>query len=225
MSNVKVVKIRDAQYPNLLREIYDPPEELFYDGRLPFDTSPLRPSLGLGEGKMVEYERGIPLIAVVGSRKMSQRGREYVELVVPRLVNEGFGIVSGLAYGVDAWAHEVCLRCGGYALAVLPTPLDKIYPRENQELAKKIVMSGGCLMTEFENGRNVLGSDFLRRNRIVSGLCAGVLVIEADLRSGSVATANFALDQGREVWVCPANPGEPNSEGILKLVEDGANLI
>lgn len=201
---VKKIDIKIKEYPRLLREIYEPPEELFYEGALSDD---------------------IPLIAVVGSRKMSQRGKRYVEEIVPKLVGDGFGIVSGLAYGVDAWAHEICLRSGGYALAVLPTPLDKIYPKENQDLAERIIKGGGCLMTEFENGRFVVRSDFLRRNRIVSGLCVGVLVVEADLRSGSIATANFALEQNREVWVCPTSPGEPNSEGILRLIEDGAVVL
>jgi len=232
MTNIllKQVNLENIEYPTLLREIYDPPEKLFYKGRLP--STPFKFPLIKGEGqkpsllaKGRKEERLKGLIAVVGSRQMSQRGKKYIEEIVPKLVARGLGIVSGLAYGVDAWAHEICLKMSGYTLAVLPTPLNKIYPKENKELAERIIKSGGCLMSEFEDGREIIRSDFLRRNRIVSGLCEGVLVIEADKRSGSIATANFALDQGREVWVCPANPGEPNSEGILGLIEDGAKIF
>ena len=141
---------------------------------------------------------------------------------MPALVAAGYGIVSGLAYGTDTLVHQPCLAVGGYTIAVLATDLDHVYPKENIELAENIVKSGGCLLSEHPLGNVTKRSDFLERNRIVSGLCMGTLVIEAAARSGSISTPNFAIDQGREVWCVAAKPGEPNSEGILALIEDGA---
>lgn len=202
---VKMVTLWDEDYPQMLAEIPDPPVVLFCEGETPV--------------------LGRKLVAVVGSRKIGPRGRLAVARFVPALVKAGLGIVSGLAYGTDTLVHRTCLDCGGLAVAVLPTALDKIYPRENLALAAEIVRGGGCLLSEYPLGSVTLKKNFLERNRIVSGLARGVLVIEAAARSGSISTPNFALDQGREVWCAAAAPGEPNSEGILALIEDGAKAV
>ncbi len=191
----------DSDYPLLLKEIADAPVALFWRGRV---------------------DNNKPLIAVVGSRNISQRGRKALTEFVPAIVAAGYGIVSGLAYGTDALAHQTCLACGGYTLAVLPTDLDHIYPKENLALAEQIIMSGGGLVSEYPWGSITRRKNFLERNRVVSGLCLGTLVVEAAARSGSISTPNFAIDQGREVWCVAAKQGEPNSEGILALIEDGA---
>ena len=198
---IGVSTLWDSNYPLLLKEIPDAPVALFYRGLLVYE---------------------IPLIAVVGSRSISQRGRRAIAQFVPALVAAGYGIVSGLAYGTDTLVHQTCLAVGGYTIAVLATDLDHVYPKENILLAEDIVKSGGCLLSEHSLGNVTKRSDFLERNRIVSGLCMGTLVIEAAARSGSISTPNFAIDQGREVWCVAAKPGEPNSEGILALIEDGA---
>jgi len=202
---IKVVTIWDKNYPELLRQIADPPVCLFYKGRLP--------------------DRDETFLAVVGSRAMSRRGRIGLTKLIPGLVKVGAGIVSGLAVGVDGEAHRVCLNYSGRAVAVLPVPLDRVYPSFNQKLAEEIILADGCLISEYPLGVKVERKNFLERNRIVSGLSLGVIVVEAGERSGSVATAGMALDQGREVWCLRTKNGEVNSEGILRLVEDGAKMV
>lgn len=216
---IKSMDNKSVQWPSLLSQIPDPPEKLYYVGKPYFSLSP---SSRLEEGRGGVLQG---LIAVVGSREMSRRGEEAIKRIVPDLVKRGVGIVSGLALGVDTLAHQVCLDCGGYTVAVMGMGLDRIYPWENKELAEKIVANGGCLLSEYEVGHKTIRSDFLKRNRIVSGLCVGTLVIEAAGRSGSISTPNFAVDQGREVWVVEAKKGEPNSDGVLALIEDGATVI
>lgn len=205
MGTIKTMDNKSVHWPSLISQIPDPPKKLYYVG----DVVPLSSRL----------------VAVVGSREMSKRGEDAVRRIVPDLVKRGVGIVSGLALGVDTLAHKICLDCGGYTVAVMGMGLDRIYPWENKELAERIVANGGCLLSEYEVGHKTIRSDFLKRNRIVSGLCVGTLVIEAAGRSGSISTPNFAVDQGREVWVVEAHEGEPNSEGILALIEDGATVI
>lgn len=207
-----VVTLWDKNYPDLLKDIPDPPVCLFVavsPGRSPFGP----PS----------QEK--PLIAVVGSRQISERGRKAVYEFVPALVKEGFGIVSGLAYGTDALVHKACLDCGGCAIAVLPTSLDQIYPKENINLAEKIVETGGCLISEYPLGAEVKRKHFLERNRIMVGLSTALVVVEAGRFSGTTASANFALDQGKEVFVAVDENGEAIGEGAKELIDDGAKLL
>ncbi len=204
-AGVGVLVGSEEGFAQMLREIADPPVCLFYQGSLP---------------------RIWPrAVAVVGSRQMSERGRRAIEGIVPGLVKAGVAIVSGLARGVDSFAHQVCLENGGLAVAVLPTAFDRVYPRENLILMGRIIASGGLVISEYPLGMPTRRENFLERNRLVSGLSDGVLVIEAAARSGSIATPNFALDQGREVWCYPAKAGEENSEGVLDLIEDGATPV
>lgn len=204
-AGVEVVAYWEESFPKLLKEIPDPPVLLFCKG----DVDLLNTRLA----------------GVIGSREMSNRGRRAVRKIVPKLTEEGFGVVSGLAIGTDSFVHETCLFVGGRTVAVLPSPLDMIYPRRNQGLAKKIIEAGGCLVSEYPRGVAVERKNFLERNRVVAGLCERVIVTEASKYSGSISTPNFALDQGRDVWCYPARKGEVNSEGILALIEDGAGEI
>jgi len=148
-----------------------------------------------------------------------------VRRIVPELVKARIGIVSGLALGVDGEVHKECLRVGGKTIAVLPTGLDRIYPVRHKQLAEKILVAGGGLISEYPLGSELRKSNFLERNRLVSGLSRGVVVIEAARRSGSINTPNWAIDQGKEVWCVDKKPGEENSQGLLDLVADGARVI
>ncbi|MBI3954580.1 DNA-protecting protein DprA [Candidatus Collierbacteria bacterium] len=199
---INIVTFWDRCYPKMLRVIPDPPLALFVKGKFPLK------------------ERD--LIGVVGSRAMSVRGKRAVDRIVPELVSAGLGIVSGLARGVDSQAHKACLRKKGFAVGVLPCALDTVYPRENKILEDRIIRQGGCIISEYPLGSKIERKNFLERNRVIAGVSRGVLVVEAAARSGSISTPNFALDQGRDVWCVPASKGEPNSEGILDLLEDGA---
>lgn len=213
---VGVVTLWDKEYPKSLKNIDDPPVCLFMRG----NTSPFRPSPCQGEGK-----RERSLIAVVGSRKISGRGREAVYKLVPQLIKDGFGIVSGLAFGIDCLAHEVCLDARGLAVAVLPTSLDQIYPLDNIGLAERIVKSGGCLISEYPPGTTINRKHFLERNRIMVGLAESLIVVEAQKFSGTTASANFALEQGKEVFVAVDENGEAFGEGAQELLDDGARAL
>lgn len=201
-NEVEAVGVGDPEYPYLLKQIDKPPVKIFYHGRLPAKDE--------------------SCVAVVGSRHCSGRAKVIIDNWVPELVKAGFVIISGLAIGIDSLVHEACLACGGRAVAVLPTGLDPIYPRRNKYLAEEIVSKGGCLISEYPSGTAVDRGRFLWRNRIVSGLSLGVLVVEASQRSGSLNTAGWAAEQGREVWCVSCKKGELNSEGVLGLIEDGA---
>lgn len=190
--------------PNILREIPAPPENLFTRGKL--------------------IEDNFQGIAVVGTRKASSFGMVLAEKVAGNLALEGFAIISGLAMGIDSAAHRGCLSAGGRTVAVLAAGVNKIYPAVNIPLAEKIISSGGSIISEHEDAP-YRPDMFLKRNRIISGLSVAVIVIEAPFKSGAVSTANWAAEQGKEVFVFPGNPGDPNYGGSHKLVRDGARLV
>lgn len=195
----------DDDFPESLRSIADPPVAIYYRGDLPKNDE--------------------VWLAVIGSRKMSSRGKVWVRRIMPELVKERIGIVSGLALGVDGEVHKECVRVGGKTVAVLPTSLDKIYPARHRQLAEKILATGGGLMSEYPLGSELRKSNFLERNRLVAGLSRGVVVIEAARKSGSINTPNWAVEQGKDVWCVEKKPEEENSEGLLDLVVDGARVI
>lgn len=163
-----------------------------------------------------------PMIAVVGSRNASAGGGTLAERLSAELGREGYVIVSGLARGIDTRAHRAALAAG--TVAVLAGGHDRVYPAENQPLLDRIVGEGGAAVTEMPTGWEPRGRDFPRRNRIVSGLSYGVVVIEAARRSGSLITARFALEQGREVFAVPGSPLDPRAEGTNELIRAGATL-
>ena len=195
----------DEDFPESLKEIADPPVAIYYQGKLP--------------------KKNEVWVAVIGSRKVSSEGRKWVRKIVPELVKEGVGIVSGLAIGVDGLVHEECLKTGGRTVAVLPAGLERVYPLRHKGLMERILKQGGGVMSEYPEGSELRRSNFLERNRLVSGLSRGVVVIEAAKRSGSISTPNFAVDQGKEVWCVKKEKGEVNSEGLLDLVADGAKVV
>ena len=164
-------------------------------------------------------------IAIVGTRRATPDGKSTARRFAAELARAGIVIVSGLAFGVDAAAHEGCLDAEGKTVAVLACGLANIYPRNNEPLAKKILAQGGAIISEYPPDMPAYPSRFLERNRIVSGLSKGTLVIEAPERSGSLATARFALEQNRDVFVVPGPIAHPNFKGSHALIRQGAELV
>jgi len=201
-NNIDAIVLNDISYPTLLKEIYDPPLVLFKRGRLEVNKC----------------------VAVVGSRKASDYGLKVAKELAYGLARNGINVVSGLARGIDSKAHEGAIDASGITTAVLGCGVDVIYPPENERLFNKI-LSSGALVSEYLPGFPPLPGNFPARNRIISGLCSGVIVIEANEKSGSLITANFALEQGRDVFAIPGNLGNMNSKGTNKLIREGAKLV
>lgn len=201
---ISVVLIDEQGYPELLSHIYDPPPLLFIKGNLP--------------------EKNILAIAVVGSRNPTPYGVKMAEELGYELAKAGVTVVSGMARGIDSAAHIGALRAGGKTIAVFGTGIDVIYPKENIKLAKDIEEKG-ALISEFPLGTPPDKWNFPRRNRIISGMSHGVVVVEAREKSGALITADFALEQGREVFAVPGRADMPASFGTHKLLRDGAKLV
>ncbi|MFH1383180.1 MAG: DNA-processing protein DprA [Chloroflexota bacterium] len=201
---VKVFSCHDKGYPARLKEIYDYPPVLYIRGSfLPQD----------------EW-----CVAVVGTRRATVYGRQVAEEIVADLVRNKITIVSGLARGIDSIAHRSALEAGGRTMAVFASGLDTVYPGENAELARQI-MQRGALVSEYPIGTRPRPDNFPRRNRIMSGLSLGVLVIEAGEDSGAMITAHLALEQNREVFAIPGSILSPASQGTNKLIQEGAKLV
>lgn len=165
---------------------------------------------------------GKPSVAIVGSRNASASGLTFAERLSRQLGEAGYAVISGLARGIDTRAHKATLETG--TVAVLAGGHDRVYPSENEPLLRAIVEQGGAVISEMPMGWEPRGRDFPRRNRIVSGLSYGVVVVEAARRSGSLITARFALEQGREVFAVPGSPLDPRAEGTNDLIREGATL-
>ncbi len=201
--DIKVVDINNPLYPDMLRQIEDAPVVLYVKGEIkPEDRY---------------------AIAIVGSRKPTSYGVTVAESISEELASMGFTIVSGMARGIDAISHKGAIRAGGRTIAVLGSGIDIPYPAENKGLMDKIATSG-YILSEFPPGTSPDKENFPRRNRIISGLSFGVLVIEATSDSGSLITAGYALEQGREVFAVPGNITSPASAGTNELLKKGAIL-
>lgn len=201
---VKIVTCREDSYPARLKEIYDYPPLLY-----------MRGSLEPGD----EW-----CLAVVGTRRPTAYGRQITEEIVTELARNKITIVSGLARGIDSVAHRSALAAGGRSIAVLASGVDIIYPAENAGLAADL-MENGALISEYPLGCRPRPEYFPRRNRIISGLCLGVLVIEAGQGSGALITANLALEQNREVFAIPGSILSMASKGTNHLIQEGAKLV
>lgn len=202
--NINLLSLSDRQYPYLLRETAFPPLVLFYHGELP--------------------EESKPWVAIVGSRLCSSRGKILAKELAFELSSRGFSIVSGLARGIDTYAHIGALEGKGKTVAVLGCGLDVDYPPENKSLKKRIIEEGAVL-TEFLPGTKPLAYNFPQRNRIIAGLSKAVVVVEARVKSGALITAHFAADYGREVMAFPGNPENPYTRGCNRLIKEGAYLV
>lgn len=201
---IALVLFENAAYPPLLREAPGPPGGLYYLGTLP--------------------PRDKPVLAVVGTRRATPGGMSTARRFAGATARAGLVIASGLALGIDSAAHEGCLAENGMTVAVLACGLHTIYPRENARLAKKILANGGAIVSEYPPGEPAFPYRFIERNRIVSGLARGTLVIEAPNGSGSLATARFAMEQNRDVYVVPGPIDHANFEGSHALIRQGATL-
>lgn len=202
--NISVLTLADESYPRLLREIPAPPPVLFYRGTLvPEDES---------------------AVAVVGTRKVTPYGRAMAEALGAGLAQAGVTVVSGLALGVDGIAHQAALNAGGRTIAVLGGGLNHLYPYQHKKLAAQIEASGAVL-SDYAPNRKPDGPQFPARNRIISGLSVGVVVVEAAERSGALITVDFAADQGRDVFAVPGPVGALRSAGCNKLLREGARLV
>jgi DNA processing protein len=202
-----VLVLDDGAYPALLREIPDPPVTLYVRGRWAESLD-------------------APCVGVVGSRRASTYGQNVALMLARDLAARGVTIVSGLARGIDAAAHRGALEAGGRTVAVLGTGLDEVYPRDHRRLAAEILDGGGALVSQFPLGTPPVAENFPYRNRVISGLSLGTLVVEAAENSGSLITARLALEQGREVYAVPGNITSRNSFGTNYLIKSaGAKLV
>ncbi|MEW6661229.1 MAG: DNA-processing protein DprA [Bacillota bacterium] len=201
--NICVASVEDETYPNMLKTIQDPPPVLFWRGN---------------------YLSNEKAIAIVGSRKATHYGKHVAETLARGLSVEGFLIVSGMARGIDTSAHLGALATDGLTTAVLGCGLDIVYPPENRELMERI-QKQGAVVSEFPLGTRPESKNFPARNRIISGLSLGVVVVEAAEKSGALITVDYALDQGRDVFAVPGPITSPNSAGTNQLIKQGAKLV
>ncbi len=224
-NNIDIIPIVDKSYPQLLKEIYDPPVSLYIKGN-----------------KDILNNNGI---AIIGCRQASEYGKKAAKYFGYNLSKMNINIISGLAKGVDSYSHigncyaileKLCSKKGiyqhesqenicGKPIAVIGSGLDIVYPKENKELEKKIINLGGCIISEYPVGTKPNKINFPARNRIISGISKGVVVIEAKEKSGTLITVDFALEQGRDIYVVPGNINSVNSVGTNNLIKQGAKLI
>lgn len=232
-NQIQVIHIKDENYPQLLKQIYNPPKEIYVIGN-----------------KEILKEKSI---AIVGCRDATEYGKKAAKYFAYKLAKKGIHIISGLAKGVDSYAHigaitaqsvdnypqtklsnsktvesypqQPELSTIGKTIAVFGCGLNTIYPKENIELAKEIIKTGGTIISEYPLGTKPEKNNFPQRNRIISGLSQGVLVIEAKEKSGSLITADFALEQGKEVYAVPGNINSLYSVGTNMLIKQGAKLV
>ncbi|MCT4606710.1 MAG: DNA-processing protein DprA [Marinisporobacter sp.] len=203
-NNIEVMGREDEEYPENLKNIYDPPYLLYRKGDL--------------------LKKDINAVAIVGARKASTYGKHVAYKLARELVNRGITVVSGMAYGVDTMAHKGALENGGRTIAVLGCGLDTCYPKSNYQLMLQIEKNGAVL-SEYSVETKPFPGNFPARNRIISGISKGVIVVEASIQSGSLITAEFALEQGREVFAVPGNINSSLSRGTNKLIKEGAKLV
>lgn len=210
-NNIDVIHIYEKNYPQQLKRIYDPPVTLYIKG-----NKEILDSKNIG---------------IVGCRECTDYGRKSARYFAYNLSKQNINIVSGLAKGVDSYAHIGCLstykenKNVGKTIAVVGNGLDMVYPKENLELAKEILKNGGALISEYPCGTKPDKINFPARNRIISGICSGIIVVEAKEKSGTLITVDFALEQGRDVFVVPGNINSINSVGTNELIKQGAKMV
>lgn len=214
-NDIDIISIYDEEYPKILKQIYDFPISLYCKGN-----------------RTILNDKSL---AIVGCREISKYGESATKYFSYHLIQRGINIISGLAKGVDSYAHKGAI-CGqvdsytqekecGKTIAVVGNGLDMVYPKENQLLAEQIVEKGGAILSEYPLGTKPERMNFPARNRIISGMSNGVLVVEAKEKSGTLITVDFALEQGRDVFVVPGNINSINSVGTNRLIQQGAKLV
>ena len=200
---IEEISINSKEYPQNFKNIYDSPKKIYLIGN-----------------KDLLYQKGI---AIVGARDATQYGKKIAYNLAKELSEQNIVIISGLAIGIDSYAHKGSLEKG--TIAVLGSGIDNIYPKENLELAREIIKNKGCIISEYPLGTKPERLHFPQRNRIISGLSDGVVVIEASKKSGALITAEFALEQGKEVFAVPGDINKKQSAGTNQLIKDGAILL
>lgn len=200
---IEEISINSKEYPQNFKNIYESPKKIYLIGN-----------------KDLLYQKGI---AIVGARDATQYGKKIAYNLAKELSEQNIVIISGLAIGIDSYAHKGSLEKG--TIAVLGSGIDNIYPKENLELAREIIKNKGCIISEYPLGTKPERLHFPQRNRIISGLSDGVVVIEASKKSGALITAEFALEQGKEVFAVPGDINKKQSEGTNQLIKDGAILL
>ncbi len=203
--SIKYICIEDNDYPKNLKNIYSPPLLLFYKGDLSIINSNLN-------------------IAMVGSRKFTSYGERTAKDISYELSQRGINIISGLAFGIDACAHIGCIKGNAKTIGVLASSVDKITPSTNEYLADEILEDGGLILSEYNVGHITTRGNFVCRNRIISGISDGVIVVEAGEKSGALITAEFGLDQGKNIFAVPGNIDSMFSKGCHKIIKEGAKL-
>jgi DNA processing protein len=201
--DVNILKLNGLDFPDCLAVISSPPAQIYWSGADP------------------KQWLDKPKVAIVGSRKATPYGRSITSKLAKQLTEAGVVIVSGLAYGIDVVAHQAALAANGVTVAVLPTGLDEIYPAAHANIGRQIMLHG-TLITEYKHASPGFKSNFIARNRLVSGLADVLLITEAAVNSGSLHTARFALEQGKTVMAVPGNINSPTSEGCNNLIKSGA---
>lgn len=202
---ISIITIDDKEYPNILKNIYDYPISLYIKGN---------------SNILDNYTIGI-----VGCRNATEYGIKAAQYFSYNLAKKGINIVSGLAKGIDSCAHIGTIKANGKTIAVVGNGLDIVYPRENQYLYEKIVEENGAIISEYPLGTEPEKMNFPARNRIISGISKGIIVIEAKKKSGTLITVDFALEQGRDVYVVPGNINSLNSVGTNDLIKQGAKMV
>ena len=202
---MEILNIENNLYPETLRKIKNPPKKLYVCGN-----------------KMVLNSN---CISVVGSRTNTKYGEKWCKKFVKEFINYGVTIVSGMALGIDKIAHESAINNGGTTIAVMPSGFNNIYPKENLTLYEQIILSGGCVITEYNPNEKASSKKFLERNRIVSGISIATIVVEAAYRSGTSVTAKLANEQERDVYCIPGSLDNPKSIGTNKLIKEFAKIV
>lgn len=204
-NNIEIITIKEKEYPQILKEIYDPPIAIYL----------------IGDKTILNNTN----IAIIGCRECSEYGKNTARKLAYNISKNKMNIVSGLAKGIDIEGHIGALEANEKTIAVLGNGVDTIYPKENINVAKEIIKKGGAIISEYPLGTIPNKNNFPERNRIVSGMSKGVIVVEAKEKSGTLITVDFALEQGRDVFVVPGNLNSQNSVGTNELIKQGAKII
>ncbi len=203
--NIKILTIEDKAYPQILKTIYDYPVSIYIKGN--------------------EKIFNMPAIGIVGCRESTSYGKKVAQYFAYHLSKRNISIISGLAKGIDSQSHIGAIKAKGITIGVIGNGLDIVYPKENQYLYDKIIEENGAIISEYPIGTKPEKMNFPARNRIISGMSKGILVIEAKKKSGTLITVDFALEQGRNVYVVPGNIDEMNSVGTNDLIKQGAQIV